>query len=256
MSATFIGSVSLNPNRFLDRATFPGNLGFTQNLSVEFETPVTFFVGENGSGKSTLIEAMAVLSQLPICGGGTNELGLNHAFAEHSLLADSLSLAFLRQPKDRYFFRAETASHFASLLEQRQRDLEFKTSSGAPADPYKRYGGKSLHLMSHGEAFLSTMQNRFRNGLFFMDEPESALSPQRQLTLLALISDLAQTGESQFFIATHSPILLSFPGATLISFDDGELAKIAFKDTTHYKITHGILSNPERYWKHLSPPND
>lgn len=248
---TFIKYVSLNSGEPLDSSTFPGNLEFTRDLHTEFDTPVTFFVGENGSGKSTLLEAMAVLSGLPICGGGMNEFGANHAFDERSLLADSLQLAFIHQPKDRYFFRAETTAHFASLLDLREKDPDFVDSSGARADPYKRYGGKSLHQMSHGEAFLSIMRNRFGQGLFFMDEPESALSPQRQLTLLALMYDLVSTGHSQFFIATHSPILMTYPGAAIMSFDFGGLKRIKFEETSHFQITRGLLNNPEQYWRYL-----
>jgi predicted ATPase len=106
--------------------------------------------------------------------------------------------------------------------------------------------------MSHGEAFLSVMQNRFDDGLLLMDEPESALSPQRQLTLLALMYDFVKTGRSQFFVATHSPILLTFPGATIISFDQGQLERIALEDTTHFQITRDLLNNPQMYWRHLA----
>lgn len=249
MSVPYVAYVTHSANAPLDTDSFPGNLAFTHELHLDFESPVTFFVGENGSGKSTLLEAMAVLARLPISGGGMNESGANHAFAEQSQLAKSLRLAFIKQPKDRYFFRAETQAHFASLLEQRQSDPDFI------GDPYMRYGGKSLHQMSHGEAFLSVMQNRFDNGLLFMDEPESALSPQRQLILLALMHRLVQTGKSQFFIATHSPILLTFPGATIISFDSGRLERIALEETSHFQITRDLLNNPAMYWRHLAAPN-
>ena len=157
----FIEHVSLNSLPNLDPNAHPGNLAFTKDLYLEFGSPITFFVGENGAGKSTLLEAMAVLSRLPICGGGTNEYGHNHAFVERSLLAESIRLAFLRQPRDRYFFRADTVSHFASLLDQRDVDPDFVLADGVKADPFTRYGGESLHKKSHGESFLSLMQNRF-----------------------------------------------------------------------------------------------
>ena len=248
--ALYVDQAILNEERPLDRNQFPGNLSFTRNLDIQFTSSVTFFVGENGSGKSTLLEAMAVLSRLPISGGGLNESGHNYAYTEKSLLASSMSLAFKKQPKDRYFFRAENQTYFASLLDDRRRDPDFS------GDPYARYGGKSLHLMSHGEAFLSIMQNRFDRGLYFLDEPESALSPQRQLTLLALIYDLVTNRDCQFFIATHSPILLTCPDATIYSFDSGELEKIQLEDTSHFQITSGILANPRMYWKHLARPPD
>ena len=108
MTVPYVASVTLNEDAPLDPDSFPGNLAFTRDLHLEFDTPVTFFVGENGSGKSTLLEAMAVLARLPISGGSMNESGANHAFTEQSLLANSIRLAFIRQPRDRYFFRAET----------------------------------------------------------------------------------------------------------------------------------------------------
>ena len=245
-SVPYIPSVRTDRDRPLQQDKFPGSLPFTQNLHLEFDAPVTFFVGENGSGKSTLLEAMAVLAKLPICGGSMNEVGRNHAFEEHSILSRHLRLAFHNRPKDRYFFRADTQAHFASLLEQRQQDPDFG------GDAFGRYGGRSLHQMSHGEAFLSVMKNRFEEGLFFMDEPESALSPQRQLSLLALMSDLVKDNASQFFIATHSPILLTFPGAAIISFESEQLQRIQLEDTSHFQITRNILNNPEQYWHYLS----
>jgi predicted ATPase len=248
MTGPFVAYVTVNPERPLDPDSFPGTLAFTRQLHLDFRSPVTFFVGENGSGKSTLLEAMAVLARLPIAGGGMNEIDEKHGFAEESVLANSLRLGFMKQPTDRYFFRAETQAHFASLLEKRRDDPYF----GARA--FDRYGRKTLHQMSHGEAFLSIMQNRFDNGLFLMDEPESALSPQRQLTLLALMHNLVHAGESQFFIATHSAILLTYPGATIVSFDKGRLEQVTLEDTSHFRITRDLLNDPAAYWRHLAAP--
>ncbi len=249
-SVPYVDYVVLNAKRKLKRDEFPGNLPFTIDLDFKFRSPVTFFVGENGTGKSTLLEAMAVLARLPISGGGLNEVDSKFAFAEESVLAKSLNLAFIKQPKDRFFFRAETQAYFASLLAQRGDE------PGFAGDPFGRYGGRSLHEMSHGEAFLSIMQNRFDRGLYFLDEPESALSPQRQLTLLALIYHLVHDKECQFFIATHSPILLTFPDADIISFDEERLQRVELDDTSHYQVTKGILDNPEMYWKHLTDSPD
>ncbi len=251
MNAPYIASARLKEEETLDVTTFPGNLPFLKGLNLTIDTPVTFFVGENGSGKSTLLEALAVVANLPIAGGGMNELGANHGFDEESVLANSIRVAFARQPKERYFFRAETQGHMASLLDVREGDPHFLLSRGSRADPYARYGGQSLHKMSHGEAFLSIMNNRFQSGLFLMDEPESALSPQRQLTLLALMHRLVSTGKSQFIAATHSPILLTFPGAAIISFDDGTLRRVNLEETSHFQITKNVLNNPGAYWRHL-----
>src|SRR5262249_16760574 len=112
-----------------------------------------------------------------------------------------------------------------------------------------RYGGKSLHHRSHGEAFLEVFRNRVHDGLFLVDEPEAALSPQRQLALMYLLRDRVERGRTQFIIATHSPILLTFPGAAIVSFDEGALRRVALTETTHYQITRGVLECPERYWK-------
>ena len=241
----YVDYVTLSDRAELDHRTFPGSLPFVRDLPIRFASAVTFFVGENGSGKSTLLEAMAVSARLPISGGGLNEASETHGLGEASPLAGALRLGVRRQPKDRYFFRAETQAHFASLLDQRREDPDFA------GDPYARYGGKSLHRMSHGEAFLAVMQHRFDEGLLLMDEPESALSPQRQLTLLALLHRLVRGGRTQLFIATHSPILMTFPRATIIALDDGA-QPIALEDTSHFQITRDLLNRPEMYWRHLA----
>ena len=224
---------------------FPFTLPFVAGLRLEFRTPVTFLLGENGSGKSTLLEAIAALARLPVSGGGRNELGTAHGPESASLLASALRPTFRRQPRDGYFLRAEFHAHMASLLDDRARDPAFG------GNPYTLYGGRSLHVQSHGESFLALLQNRISSGLVLLDEPESALSPARQLTLLALMARLVPRGKIQFIVATHSPILLTFPGADIVSFDDPSLPRVALRDTSHYQITKGILDSPERYWKHL-----
>jgi predicted ATPase len=192
---------------------YPFTLPFVRDLDLRFESPVTFFVGENGTGKSTLIEAIASLCRLPVSGGGRNELAGAHGPDADSALAPALRPAFRRRPPDAYFLRAEFQAHFASLLDARREDPDFL------GDPYGRYGGRSLHTRSHGEAFLAILKHRLKTGLFLLDEPESALSPQRQLVLLAQMWNQVSAGKSQFIIATHSPILLTFPGADLVTFD-------------------------------------
>jgi predicted ATPase len=228
-----------------DRGEYPFIIPAIRNLDIEFTSSVTFFVGENGTGKSTVIEAIAALCNLPVSGGGRNQLAGNHGPDRASALAPSLRPSFRRRPPDAYFLRAELQAHFASLLDARNADPDFR------GDPYARYGGRSLHTHSHGEAFLAILQNRIRSGLLLFDEPESALSPQRQLALLAQMSTLVATGKSQFIIATHSPILLTFPGAQILSFDGDALGPTSLEDTSHFQITKGILQNPAVYWKHL-----
>lgn len=242
LNGPFLERVFLRPDANLDRERFPGSLGFVHSLDLRFDTPVTFFVGENGSGKSTLIEAIAALCGLPVTGGGRNELATNLA---HSELSPHLRPAFRRRPRDAYFFRAEFQAQFADLLERRSADPDFA------GDPYARYGGRSLHARSHGEAFLDMFTSWMQPGIIVMDEPEAALSPQRQLTVLARMAALARGGDAQFIIATHSPILLTFPGARLLRFENDCIEPTRLEDTSHYQITRGILEHPERYWKHL-----
>lgn len=248
--APYIRGLSRDPDVKLRHNEYPGNLKFVRDLEFSFDSAVTFFVGENGSGKSTLLEAIAVQARMPISGGSMNELAERYAFAEKSLLADALWLSFIRKPKDRYFFRAETQAHFASLLEARKQDPEFY------GDPYVHFGGQSLHTRSHGEAFLAILKNRFKQGLFLMDEPESALSPQRQLTLLAQMYRMVMGGKSQFIIATHSPILLTYPGAQILSFDDDCIEDIDLEDCEHYQLTRALLNNPKQYWRMLTTDDD
>jgi predicted ATPase len=230
---------------------YPFDVACLRSLDLSFRHPVTFFVGENGSGKSTLIEALAVLCRFPVSGGSRAEAPSTHGPEQDSPFAGALRPSFRKRPRDGYFFRAVFQAHFASLLDARKQDPDF-ASAGVRMDPYLLYGGKSLHRQSHGEAFLAVLQNRLESGMFLLDEPEAALSPQRQLALLALIHDLVSEGSAQFIIATHSPILMSYPGAQIVNFDQAPLRSISFEETSHYQITRGILEHPERYWKHLT----
>lgn len=248
--APYLQRLYLRPDVELDRSCHPGSLRFLRDLDLRFRQPVTFFVGENGSGKSTLLEAIAQLSGLPVSGGGSNELADSYAPQARSELAPLLRAAFRTRPGDGYFFRAEYQAHFASLLERRRSDPDFR------GDPYGRYGGRSLHARSHGEAFLSMFAAWMNPGLVLMDEPESALSPQRQLALLTQMAELVQGGSAQFIIASHSPLLMTFPGAELLSFDGAGIEPIDLRDTEHYQITRGMLEHPERYWAHLLANED
>jgi predicted ATPase len=226
---------------------YPFHLPQIRNFEIELTSAVTFFVGENGTGKSTVIEAIAALCRLPVSGGGRHDLADHHGPESVSALAGALRPTFRRRPRDAYFLRSEFQAHFASLLDQRRQDPDFMMSG----DPYASYGGRSLHTRSHGEAFLAILQNRIRSGLLLFDEPESALSPQRQLVLLAHMSSVVATGNAQFIIATHSPILLTFPGARILSFDGEIVREVSLEETSHFQITKGILHNPASYWKHL-----
>lgn len=159
-------------------------------------------------------------------------------------LADHLILSWRQKPKDGYFFRAETFYNIANHLDYLERECGGKA--------YSSYGGKSLHDQSHGEGFFSFFKNRMnRGGFFILDEPEAALSPQRQLSLLVVIKQLCKDFNTQFIIATHSPILLAYPDATIYSCDGDHLKKVAYTETPHYQITKDFLNNPELYLKNL-----
>jgi predicted ATPase len=245
MTTPFLKRVYLRPEATLREGVFPATLPFVRDLDLSFENSVTFFVGENGSGKSTLIEAIAELCGLPVGGGGRNELSDLRVPHNRSELAPFLRAGFRKKPRDGYFFRAEFQAQFATLLEEREADPDFM------GDPYRLYGGRSLHTRSHGEAFLSMFASWMTPGLILMDEPEAALSPQRQLTLLVQMAKLVRGGSVQIIIATHSAILLTFPDASLLSFDGGRIAATRLEDTSHYQITKGLLDHPGRYWRYL-----
>ena len=203
--------------------------------SLNLEKPVTFFVGENGTGKSTLIEAIAVAM------GFNGEGGSRDFFFStqdtHSELCDYLTISKSVWPKDGFFLRAESFYNTASYLEQNST--------------LARYGGVSFHEQSHGESFLALAMNRFEgNGLYILDEPESALSPQRLMSLLVVIDELVKNN-SQFIIATHSPILMAYPNADILEFSDRGIQKVGYRETEHYKITKQFIDMPERMVKYL-----
>ena len=202
---------------------------------LRFNSPVTFLVGENGSGKSTLLEAVAVAYGFNPEGGT-----LNYSFStydSHSELHNALRLVrSFNKAKWGYFLRAESFYNVASAEE------EYTKIQGIP---------QHYHEKSHGESFLSVIQKNFgKNGLYFLDEPEAALSPQRQLTLLLEISKCVRNG-SQFIIVTHSPILLGFPDAEILSFDDGEIHPISYEDTQSYQITKMFINDRRQILRHL-----
>lgn len=230
---------------------YPFSLPLIQNLKeIEFPTKVTFLVGENGTGKSTILEALAIKAGFGPEGGSKN-IAFTTAYENHytpaAQLADCVTLSWRKKVTEGYFFRAESFFNVASQL-----DKIAKEGGQGPEKTFAPYGGKSLHEQSHGESFLAFFTNRLSSGGFFIfDEPEAALSPQRQLSLLSIIHELSTKTESQFIIATHSPIILAYPGATIYSCDLAPLAQINYKDTDHYKITKQFLDNPNRYFNYL-----
>jgi predicted ATPase len=235
----FLSSIQVNTSG-VDNSVFPFSVPSLQNgVSLRLEKNVTFFVGENGTGKSTLLEAIANKCNFNLQGGNRN----HHYNIEEELtpLAKFMKLGWRVKTPYGFFMRAESYFNFAQYLDEMQKE-DFKT--------LEPYGGKSLNEQSHGESFLSLFTNKFDDGLFLLDEPEAALSPQRQLTFLSIINELEQLGIAQFIIATHSPILLSYPGAEILNFDDN-IKPIAYEETEHFKLTKNFLNNPEAYLRHL-----
>nr|WP_219914584.1 AAA family ATPase [Thalassobacillus sp. CUG 92003] len=203
---------------------------------LELRSNVTFFVGENGSGKSTLLEAIADKCDFNTAGGGRNNY--YEVDASEAALGDYIRLSWLPKVTNGFFLRAESFFNFASHID----------TVGAN----DAYGGRSLHEQSHGESFLSLFSNRFKGrAIYLLDEPEAALSPQRQLSFLRILRDLDVSGECQFIIATHSPILLGYPDATILSFDNDSIGEIDYEMTDHYQITRYFLENRDSFLREL-----
>jgi predicted ATPase len=212
---------------------------------LELDPKVTFLVGENGSGKSTLIEAIAVVYGFN-AEGGTKNFKFGTRRSESPLHEYLRPVRGVRRARDGFFLRAESYFNVATEIER----LDAEPAGGPRV--IDSYGGVSLHEQSHGESFLALATHRFRgNGLYILDEPEAALSPQRQLSLLSIIHDLVERKGSQFVIATHSPILMAYPGAVIYRLGPEGIAAIDYKDTEHYMITRDFLNSPERYFKTL-----
>ena len=231
-SKQYLVSLKLIGDRVAAASDYPFSLPALRGADgLEFRTPVTFLIGENGVGKSTLLEAIAIAYGFNPEGGSRN---FNFASREtHSSLHSALRLVKSpRRPRDGFFLRAESFYNVATEVER----------LGVSAS----YGDRGLHEQSHGESFMSLVLNRFRGkGLYLLDEPEAALSPSRQLALLVRMKQLIEE-ESQFIIATHSPILMAFPGATILQITNDEIASVRYDQTEHFRVTKQFLNNPER----------
>jgi predicted ATPase len=217
---------------------YPFDLPVVRALGREplrFHPQVTYLIGENGSGKSTLMEAMAVALGFNPEGGTQNFHFTTRA--SHSDLHEAIRIARGRRAHRGFFFRAESFFNVATEIDN--------------LDVTEYYGHKSLHEQSHGEAFLALAVHRFGpEGLYLLDEPEAALSPSRQLTVLTLIHDAVSHG-AQFVIATHSPLLMAYPEAWLYECTEAGLTRVEFEETEHFQVTRDFLANPQRMLHHL-----
>jgi len=231
MNKLYISEIIMKKPDGADDSAYPFSLPVVRNLDrLKLGSSVTFFAGENGTGKSTLLEAIAVNYGFNPEGGSRNfnfcTRATHSELHEHIVLAKGTLL-----PKDGYFLRAESFYNVATETEKLQL---------AP-----------LHDMSHGESFISLVTNRFSgNGLYILDEPEAALSPTRQMALLTRIHDLEKLN-SQFIIATHSPILLSYPGAQIFVLTEDDIILTPYEETEHYILTKQFINNPEGMLRHL-----
>ena len=230
----YLRQVRINSQGFPTHRYYPFNIPIIQqSTSLTLGRPVTFFVGENGSGKSTLLDAIARKCSIHVWDKPRRHLAHNNPF--ETKLANHVSVVWANGRVAGSLFRAETFHDLADFLD----DV-------ALCDPgrLKYHGGRILNTLSHGEGILSYFGGRFNvKGLYFLDEPEAALSPASQIKFLDLLHQLEGAGQTQFIIATHSPILLSYPGAQILSFDAAQIQEIQYQETAHYKVYAQFFAN-------------
>ena len=262
-------SVSMRPGATLPDA-FPFDVPVIRALdTLEFTQPVTILVGDNGSGKSTLLEGIAAAARLPAA--GADRLEADPTLAAARQLGDALKLVWSKRNGRGFFLRAEDFFGFARRMARLRQDFEQDLADldgeyaersdyarGLASMPYnreiydmQRAYGDSLDVYSHGESFLVFFQARFKpDSLILLDEPEAPLSPLRQLALLALLKDMVAQG-AQFILATHSPILMAYPDAALLNFDDSAIRPAAYADLEHVRLMRDFLNDPDQYLRHL-----
>jgi predicted ATPase len=270
--ATFLQSVALRA-RADESGRFPFNVPAIRSLTtLDLASPVTFFVGENGSGKSTLLEAIAIASQVPAA--GSHESWADPTLAAQRALAGALRLSWSRRTRRGLFLRAEDFFGYAKRMDelsgQMARELEAiaeayadrsahaRTLASGPANAslaaVRNSYGDGLDARSHGQAFLTFLGARLSGpGLYLLDEPETPLSPQNQLALLAHLHAAVEDG-AQFIIATHSPIVLAYPKARIYAFDEDPVMEVAYDALDHVRLTRDFLRDPARYLARICGP--
>ncbi|MEO1601972.1 MAG: AAA family ATPase [Pseudomonadota bacterium] len=237
LPAPFLRRLSLIEER-MDRSAYPMSLPWLrEGFALDFSQPVTIVVGENGTGKSTLIEAIAALAGYDEAGGGKGYRAVDHTRAldqSGSALADAFRGGWLPKVTEGWFFRAESFFSVARYLDEAAQDAR------QPAPDFLSW--------SHGEGFMRVFEERMdRQGLYFMDEPESALSPNRQRELLRILARVQETAVSQVILATHSPILMAVPGAEVLEITRFGLSPVDFRETRHFALYRDFVHNPEAF---------
>jgi len=234
----FLKDVTILSSKFPDRQVYPFNLQVLQQTPrFTFRRPVTFFVGENGSGKSTLLTAITRRCGIHIWRGHDGRRVDNNPYEDQ--FHRWIEVSWNRGPVPGSFFASQMFQNFSKILDE-----------WASTDPglLDYFGGRSLMSQSHGQSILSFFESRFRvEGLYFLDEPETALSPRSQIELLNLIGRMSRAGHAQFLVASHSPILLACPDAEIFSLDAVPARPIAYEDTDYYRIYLNFLKNRERF---------
>jgi predicted ATPase len=235
MPAPYLKRVWLDPTRIADRKAYPFCLSFLRDdFELTLDQPITIIVGENGTGKSTLLEGIAVLAGYDEAGGGRGYRSVDHSNAVETMggqLSSALRASWLPKITNGWFFRAESFFSVARYLDEAARDAGF-----TPPDFLSH---------SHGEGFLRFFQERCqRQGIFIFDEPESALSPARQMEFLKLMRRMEESTICQIVMATHSPMLMAYPGARLLRLSKYGLEPVTVEQTDHYKVMREFCDEP------------
>lgn len=260
----FLKSFSINTEK---QNPFPFNISAVKFAKqINLNPKVTLFIGDNGCGKSTLLETIALKLNLPLIGGF---IGSHAGFDAARILQSYTEIKWKRETSKGFFFRAEDFSDFVNSVENEQRKIgeDLRELKGVVDDSiikemsdnmnYSLFNmrkdyGENMQAFSHGEAYLRILQIRIGNkGVFLLDEPEAALSPLKQLSLIFLIVEILKSGNAQFIISTHSPILMGIPGASIYEITEESMGLVDYKDTEHYRITSTFLNDPNHYLRHL-----
>ncbi len=239
--------IRIQKEKVKDWEEYPFSIPVIKNLNeIQFKSKICFFVGENGSGKSTLLEGIAENYGLGREGGSRNISFQTSNEVSSTKLSEVLRLRWSQKILNGYFLRAESFFNVANYLDELAKEPWIGKTA------YDGYGGKSPHKRSHGEAFFTLFQERLSEGGFLLlDEPEAALSPQRQLSFLIVLHDILKNENTQIIIASHSPIILAFPGAQILSFDSGQIEEITYENTKPYQIVKNFVQNPKAYFNRL-----